>query len=35
MIYFGREKEVLTKREEIKMRTWQQRRRQNLRPARV
>jgi len=35
MIYFGREKEVLTKREEIKMRTLQQRRRQNLRPARV
>jgi transposase InsO family protein len=34
-VYFGREKEVLTKREEIKMRTLQQRRRQNLQPARV
>ena len=34
-VYFGREKEVLTKREKIKMQTMQQRRRQNLQSARV
>lgn len=34
-VYFGRTKEVLTKREEIKRRTMQQRRLQNLQPATV
>jgi len=34
-VYFGRTKEVLTKREEIKKRTMQKRRLQNLQPAAV
>ena len=34
-IYFGKEEEVLTRREEIKRKTMRQRRRQNLQPVHV